>query len=268
VNAAGTSGVVGVADLRPAPAAAVPASLLCQQELAGFLAEGESLAEWLGEATRKIAAALSARCCSVMLLSNDGDCAPSLILAAASGALPASAWASVQSLDDGIAGEVARSGAALLLADAARFGGVPKAHGRPGAGRSTICVPIMLHGRVLGVLNVSGPDGEGAFNAGHLELAATFGGLLTRLIQAAQLQRILDQRFAQIALAESGRRHAGIMQKSMPPDRAAQIVARSLFQQMTRAGFSDKQIIRTASDILDELNQRLRKAASGKRSTP
>jgi signal transduction protein with GAF and PtsI domain len=257
-----------LADPRPVAAAADRPGFLGLHDLAGFLADGESLDDWLAEAARGIAAALSARCCSVMLLSGDDTGAPLLVVAAASAALPASAWTAPRALGEGIAGMVARSGAALLLSEVARIGNDARPHGRPDAGRGAICVPIALRGRVLGVLNVCGPEGSGVFDGGDLARAEAFAGLLARTVQAAQLQRILDQRFAQIALAESGRRHAGIMQKAMPPDRAAQIVARSLFRQMTCAGFSDKQIIRTASEILDELNRRLRQATARKRPAP
>jgi hypothetical protein len=94
--------------------------------------------------------------------------------------------------------------------------------------------------------------GAGAFGEKDLRIAGVFAALLAKAVQAAQLRKILDSRFAQIALAESDGRHAGIMEKSMPPEKAAHIIAKSLFTQMTRAGFTDKQIIRTASEILEE----------------
>jgi L-methionine (R)-S-oxide reductase len=216
-----------------------PAAHLCREELAGFLAEGACLGDWLSQVLPAITASLEADGCALLLLSREGG-EPSLMPVAASGALQSGPAAQA-------AGEVVRSARPLLLAE---------------PGRTAACVPILLDARVLGVLCASRSPEKDAFDESDLSLAVTFAGLLARLVQAAQLQQILDQRFAQIALAESGRRHAGIIEKALPPDRAAQIVARSLFRQMRRAGFSDGQVIRTASEILDELKRSIRRGAS------
>lgn len=226
------------------PVGAPDAALLCREDLAGFLAEGEPLEDWLEPVLPALAAALEAGSCALLLLSNTAG-TPALVAAARSG--PGSEATDAEA------------------AEAALYSGL--ALSQNVGGRSVVCAPVRLRGRPLGVLVADRPAGCAGFDARSVALAELVAGLLARVVQAAQLQRILDLRFAQIALAETGRRHAGIMQRAMPPDRAAQIVARSLFRQMRQAGFSDKQVIRTASEILDELHRSLRRSAARTAST-
>jgi GAF domain-containing protein len=235
-----------------------PCALLWLEELAGFVGEHDRLEVRLADAAGAICTAVDGRSCSVMLCSAEAG-EPRLALSASHG-LPAGAARQPLRLGERIAGEVARTGVPLLIEDFSQSPWSQHAHERKGAGRGAICVPLKLGERVFGVVNVSGPAGRGRFADKDLRTVQAFADLLAGTIQAVQLRKILDSRFAQIALAESHGRHAGIMEKSMPPEKAAHIIAKSLFRQMTVAGFTDKQIIRTASDILEELAESRRKA--------
>ncbi len=223
------------------------------------MAEGASVAELVAPELADICGLVAGRSAAVMLLSAEGEGRPRLVPTAAHASSPDASPLDA-GLVEGFVGEVLRTAKPLLIADLHRSGWASLAHGCEHAGRSVICVPLILRERIIGTLHVVGPLGDGTFGDEDLKRLRMLAALLVRSVQVAQLQRILDVRFAQIALAESGKRHAGIMEKAMPPDKAAHVIAKSLFQQMTRAGFTDKQIIRTASDILEELNQSLRKS--------
>jgi L-methionine (R)-S-oxide reductase len=236
---------------------AEPCAMLWLEELAGFVGDHDKLEVRLAEAADAICATVGGRSCSVMLCSAEAG-EPRLVLMASHG-LPASATGQTLRPGERIAGEVARTGVPLLIEDMKQSAWSEFAHKRRGTGRGAICVPLKLADRVFGVVSVSGPAGRGLFGDKDLRTVQAFAELLVRTIQAVQLRKILDSRFAQIALAESHGRHAGIMEKSMPPEKAAHIIAKSLFRQMTLAGFTDNQIIRTASNIIEELSESKRK---------
>ncbi len=230
-------------------------AVLRLEELAGFLSQRDDLKQCLGEAAASMRAALDARGCSVLLFAAESGATQLVWMAGADDGSPPPEV-------DELAAEVARSDTSLLIEDVDAPEWRDRVPRHLSAGRSAIYVPLKLNGRALGVLQLDGPNGDACFDTQDLRVAQVFGALLAKAVQAAQLHKILDSRFAQIALAESDGRHAGIMEKSMAPEKAAHIIAKSLFTQMTRAGFSDKQIIRTASEILEELSASKRRVGT------
>jgi GAF domain-containing protein len=228
-------------------------AVLRLEELAGFLSQRDDLKQCLSEAVASIRAALNACGCAVWLYAAESG-ATQLVWLAGSGDGSAPPPAA-----DELATEAARSGTPLLIEDIDASEWRDRVPRPSSAGRGAIYIPLKLNGRVLGVLQLSGPNDDACFDTQDLRIAQVVAALLAKAVQAAQLHKILDSRFAQIALAESDGRHAGIMEKSMAPEKAAHIIAKSLFAQMTRAGFTDKQIIRTASEILEELSVSKRK---------
>lgn len=105
----------------------------------------------------------------------------------------------------GIAGRVLQSGEALLLANApqARLG---SPNGDPQSERyrnqSALCVPLAIHGRVLGVINLNDRRDERDFSDNDLYIARVIANqaavaisaaqLLKESVEAAEIQRLMD----------------------------------------------------------------------------
>jgi L-methionine (R)-S-oxide reductase len=131
--------------------------------------------------------------------------------------------------------------------------------------RSMFC-PIVSHGKTIGIIHIGKPKAKRYFNAGDLKLLEVVALVIVKLIQAIQLQNILNSRFAQIALAQSV--NTATAQPPIIPahdqNRIATIIAKSFYREMKKAGFGPNQIIVTASEILSELSDHLRAATSAR----
>lgn len=126
---------------------------------------------------------------------------------------------------------------------------------------SYICTPLMLDGRMLGVLNVRRGAGKPPFSDGDeavLDALALYAG---KAVQSAELAYLLRSEFAQRALSEesvSGTPHAfahGVAQ----PAQVARMLAKSFYREMKAAGFGNDQIVGAAGEIIDQLSTSLRK---------
>ncbi len=81
-------------------------------------------------------------------------------------------------------------------------------------------------------------------------------------VQVLQLQSILNSRFTQLALMqEVQEKVSGAIASTayQNPDQVAKILAKSLFKEMTRAGFGSAQIISAASEIITQLHSNLQR---------
>jgi L-methionine (R)-S-oxide reductase len=136
-------------------------------------------------------------------------------------------------------------------------------HVKDASKRSMFC-PIASHSNTIGVIHVRKPKTKRYFTARDLKLLEVVALVIAKLIQAIQLQNILNSRLAQIALAQSVNT-ATAQPPTMPPhhqNRIAAIIAKSFYREMKKAGFGPNQIIITASEILSELSEHLREATS------
>src|SRR5688572_28419924 len=107
-------------------------------------------------------------------------------------------------LGDGIAGFVAQHGEPLVLNPddiQRRFA----AHRKPGRNiTSALCIPLMVKGRAIGVLNINRIDRDRPFTTGDARVLAVFGEHAAVAIQKVEDYRALDSRAS--LLEEANRR--------------------------------------------------------------
>ncbi len=127
-----------------------------------------------------------------------------LYIAAATGLSDQILFTTRQPLEDGIAGRVARSGQAELVAEAPSGGPKPER----GDLTSAVCVPLRHDGEILGVLNVNAAPGSVPFTKTHLSDLVSVGNAVSRILRApartrslsnSRLRRQLDRDFRELA---------------------------------------------------------------------
>lgn len=62
----------------------------------------------------------------------------------------------------------------------------------------------------------------------------------------------------------TNRRNLDMVMKNMDPDRATKILARSLYKELRRNGFADKDVINFSREIIECMSQELRKQTAAK----
>lgn len=226
---------------------------------AGPFIERGTLDDNLQELSIATAAMLGADHCSVMLLEENEETGPQLHVCAAAGLLPAAAYREVVGKNQGVAGHVMASGVALRIDDILASDFATCARRVGDARRSLLCAPIRLHRRMVGMVNVSGRQAGGPFEASELKLLEAMALYMGKAIQVSQLQSLLDSRFAQMAVIQEAARGIGqSLADVLPnPDQVAKIMAKSFYKEMTRAGFGSRQIINAASEIIAQLSGNL-----------
>jgi signal transduction histidine kinase len=111
-------------------------------------------------------------------------------------------------IGEGIAGYVAQHGEAMVLNDEdiqRKFASSKK------AGRnitSALCIPLMVKGRAIGVLNINRIDRDRSFSAGDARVLAVFGEHTAIAIQRVEEYRALDSRAS--LLEDANRRLAEV----------------------------------------------------------
>jgi L-methionine (R)-S-oxide reductase len=234
--------------------------LIKLQDLSQFLAHG-SLDDNLARLAGMTAGLMDAESCSVMLL-NGGDGEDlRMSVCASHGPLPSAALAESVGKGEGIAGQVLATGRSLLLEDigTSAFAGLAR-RGQDARG-SLMSSPVRIDGKIVGVLNVCGVQLRAAFSQGDLHLLDVIALFIGKSIQVIQLQNILNSKFTQLALMNEVRETVGgsIATAYQNPDDVAKILAKSFFKEMTKAGFGARQIVRAASEIIDQLNGNLQR---------
>jgi L-methionine (R)-S-oxide reductase len=151
---------------------------------------------------------------------------------------------------------VLATGKALLVADISKSQFALLARGRAGAGASLMCAPIRIDGKIVGVINAAGAAGQPAFGETELRLLDVTALFIGKSIQVQQLQRLLDSRFAQLAMEREEQEHARTSYHN--PEAVARVLARSFFKELTKAGFAPAQIISATTEIIDQLNNQLK----------
>lgn len=220
-----------------------------------FLSDGSLEATLQGQA-RACAHMLRADSCSVMLLSGGGK-DERLRVHAHAGApgdrLPAAALEASIGRGEAICGQVLASGQALLVEDIGKSAYALLARRPQDPGRSMMSAPIRIEGRTVGVANVAGAG----FAQADLVMFEVICLFIGKSVQVAQLQHLLDSRFARQALAQEADGAPPAAYRN--PDEVARILARSFYKELSRAGFEAAQIVGAASEIIDQLNNKLHK---------
>jgi L-methionine (R)-S-oxide reductase len=232
------------------------------QDLSGFLETQGSLDDNLQQLASTAARILNAENCSIMLIKDEAeDGTFSLRVCANHGNLPAKAYREAVKVGDGIAGRVVAKGKSMLVEniDASEFAQLARQTHDPR--KSMISSPILVNGKIIGVININGPKRNRPFNLddlGLLDIVALFVG---KSIQVVQLQNLLRSRFAQLAIAHNTEKAIGdvLINTAQNPDQMAKIVAKSFYREMTKAGFGSGQIINAASEIISQLSSSLQK---------
>jgi GAF domain-containing protein len=232
------------------------------QDLQHFLAAG-TLDESLKQQAAMTATLVGAASCSIMLLNSGEGEDVRMSVYARHGNLPDEALQASVGRGEGIAGRVLATGTALLVPDISKSQFALLARGRAGAGASLICAPIRIDGKIVGVINAASAAGQPAFGDTALRLLEVTALFIGKSIQVQQLQRLLDSRFAQMALlrdAEEAKERVGesVRLAYRNPEDVARILARSFFREMTKAGFESGQIVGAATELIDQLNQRMK----------
>jgi GAF domain-containing protein len=238
------------------------------QDLQHFLAEG-SLNDCLQQHATLTAGLLGAGSCSIMLLNTGAAGQLRMTVHARFGNLPDAALTASVGQGEGICGRVLASGDPLLIEDIAGSALAEFAQGHEGIGASLMCAPLRVDGKIVGVINVAGAREGRAFGDGDLQLLNIIALFIGKSIQVQQLQRLLDSRFAQLALLQEARDQVQdkVRLAYRNPEDAAKILARSFFKEMTKAGFESGQIVSAATELIEQLNLKLKQSPLSPPST-
>lgn len=197
---------------------------------------------------------LDAQRVSLMLLDAGEQSGAQLKLAALYGELPDAAWRNEHSAESGIAAQVLKSGTSLRVANIGRSPLKDKAR-RPAAGGSFVSVPVPIAGHAAGVLNFSDPRGSRPFSPADTEQAELAAVLVGRAIQVARLSRLLDSRFAQMAVTLEGVQDACsvMVLSAQDPEKLSKMLAKAFYRELRHCGFTPNQVIHAAGEIISEL---------------
>ncbi len=236
-------------------------SLLQLHDLASFLDTQGNLELSLGQLAEMAAKILNAEHCSIMLLDEEEKDELKLRVFGNFGGLPDAAFKQITKKGEGISGHVLATGQPLLVEDIEKSEFATVARRLSAGSKSLISAPIVLRRNIVGVINVSDPKSKRPFNLDDLHLLDVVALFVGKSVQVAQLQSILNSRFAQIALAQEANNAIGDAMAfvSDNPNQLAKILAKSFFKEMSKAGFSSTQIIHAASEIINQLNSNLSK---------
>lgn len=229
-------------------------------DLSAFMEKQNNLDECLQELAVLAANILEVHNCSIMLLKDDREAHEiSLRVFAHSGYLPDIAKHEAMKIEEGIAGYVASFGESLFVEDINKSGFSQLKRGRYKS-KGFISVPIMIHDRVVGVINANSPKHKANIERRDLDLLKIISLLISKSLQIIQLQSLLRSNYAQFALARE--RDPEIISAGQNPGSAVRILAKTFYNEMSRAGFGPDHIITTATEILSLLSEEREKPAN------
>ena len=233
--------------------------------LSTFLEQQSNLEDSLNESAAMAADLLNSQNCSIMLFREDSPRDPRMKIFASHGYLPPAAYSETARHKEGIAGHVAASGEALLVADIERSPYASKARWPDRASKGFLSAPVFIGDKVLGVINVNSPLDERRYTERDLYLLTSIALVIGKSIQVVQLQNILKSRFAQHALMQQTRANMSesLSKAAQNPGEMARMVGKSFYREMSRAGFSDEAIIKAATEVISLLSHKV--AKHGKR---
>lgn len=223
--------------------------------LARFVEDADSLEKGLARLTALVSHAMECSRCSIMLLKQDPDSGMArLRVQAHHGALPEQAYDVRQPLGSGIAGQVAESRKAVLIRDLHASEFASDAWRDAGDDPvDVIAVPVLLEGELLGVINIDSPVGRARLADEDLRMALILALVVARSVLVHRLKGLLRTSFAQMALAREAREGTGPITHA--PEKVARLLARSLFDEMTRAGLSRDHVLMAASELIGRVGE-------------
>lgn len=226
-----------------------------------FLEQQESPDECLRQLIRQASELMDVEKCSVMLF-RDGadDGGQRLRIFASHGILPDRAYEERAQLREGVAGHVAATGKPLLVNDILSSPFRSMARRPQSSYPGFVSVPVMIGGKVVGVMNLSDATDQRTFDTVDLNMATFVALMVGKSLHVIQLQNLLKSRFAQIAIARETKQIArkAISADDFDPGKVALILARSFYREMIRNGFNSDHIITAASEIIAQLTDELR----------
>jgi L-methionine (R)-S-oxide reductase len=230
--------------------------------LSTFLEQQASLDESLEEIVAQAANILRIRNCSIMLFHADerGD-GVSLKMFARFGAFAPQASSEAVKVNKGIAGRVAATGQPLLVQDIVNSEFFPLARTPDSPNKSFICVPIIIAGKVIGVMNVSNAVDSRCFDTNDLNLSIFIAHLIGKSVQVIQLQNMLNSNYIQMAVAleTRGIPAGAVNPESYDADKLVKMLSKSFYREMTKAGLGKGHIINAASEIISLLTTTMTK---------
>ncbi|AKJ93934.1 histidine kinase [Thioalkalivibrio versutus] len=224
-------------------------------ELAHFVEEAESLEKGLAGLAALVSHAMECERCSIMLLKPDPDGgAARLRVQAHHGYLPDHAYDVRQPLGSGISGRVASARKGLLIRDLHASDLAAEARRAEGAGPvDVIAVPVILEGDLLGVINIDSPEGRGRLTQEDLRRALILALVVAKSVLVHRLKGLLRTSFTQMALARQPGAATGPITHA--PERVARLLARTLYDEMSRAGFSRDHVLIAATELIGQVSE-------------
>ena len=228
--------------------------------LSSFLEQQANLDESLDEIVAMSANILNIRNCSIMMFREDDlGAGVSLRMFAKYGEVPQKAYTEAVKVNKGIAGRVAASAQPLLVQDIEKSEYLPLARTPDSPSKSFICVPIVIGGKVIGVLNVSNPVDNRCFDYNDLSLSVFVTLLIGKSVHVIHLQNLLKSKFAQMAVMQEAKEIIGdtFSLKDYDAEMMVKMLSKSFYKEMTKAGFTKNHIINAATEIIGLLNESL-----------
>ncbi|WP_020651661.1 hypothetical protein [Massilia niastensis] len=204
-----------------------------------------SLEDCLDELSALVARMLSAKGCTIILLTDEEAMRTEISERAGFGFLP------------GTPARLRKSLSHLAMPTFPK----PALAGGSEARVDSMFSTIVLKGKVVGLIQAVLPQQHNSFSKDDLDLFSILTPIITKSIQVIQLQQLLKSRFTQAALGKSGDASAqemlsGVMRN---PNQIARILAKSFYREMLNAGFNINQIIFAATEVISELSASVRK---------
>lgn len=235
------------------------ASVMKLVGLAGFLEEQGNFDDSLNEMAALAANLLDSENCSLMLFHDEGEDGPVMRIYASHGYLPAAAYTEKARHKEGIAGQVAATGQALLIPDIEQSSFAPKARWPERRHKGFVSAPIFIARKVVGVINVNSPVDDRTFGEKDLYQLTTVALVVGKSIQVRQLQNLLRSRFAQLAVLNEANAvvedAVGAALKN--PAFLAKSFGRAFYRELRKAGFSNNHIINAATEVIAQLSERV-----------
>ncbi len=133
---------------------------------------------------------MQAQSCSLMLVAPESD---TLYLAASRGLTPDVIEGTRVRIGEGISGKVAQTREPLLVRDVEEAQGHPQFRDQFLRTGSFISFPIQIHGRLLGVVNLTNRERQGVFTEEDIERVSLLGLVISLIVDQARLtERLLE----------------------------------------------------------------------------
>lgn len=227
-------------------------------DLTGFIEQQKSLDECLQDIAIMAAEILQTQNCSIMLLKDDEDTGEiTLRIFAHSGYLPDVAHREARKIKESISGHVVSTGEPLFVEDINRSQFSHLKRGRY-TSKGFIAVPIKIYDKVIGVINANTPLNRSNIERKDLELLTAIALLIGKSIQVIQLQSLLRSKYALYALGQV-RGTSLSVSVHQSPDKIAKILAKTFYNEMSKAGFGPDHMLTTAAEIVSLLSDKLKK---------